>query len=446
MSLREEMIELERILREAHLLSRLTDLLGAGESCWLVGGVLRNWRLGLPVDDFDLATPGDPSDLARRFAQAVGGTWFLLDGERRQSRVVVKGKGRGEGLCYDFAPLRASDLPGDLRLRDFTVNAMALPLLPDGRCGKLEDPLGGLVDLQAGILRACSDGVLEQDPLRVLKGVRHCAVHRFRPDPKTLALMRAAAPLLGRVAGERIRQELWRLFTVSPVAPALELLEECGLVRELFGEAEEGVGLASGIGLCGRWEAVGSIFRRLDLSGALRREFAFELQDELSRETLLKVAAFLRGYGSRDLPARLAETLRLGGKTTALLQNLSTLDGGKLEELEGLACGSRGQALWAEDLGPGPLEALAFLPLLEGGDPTAAAALIYPLLGHYLHHRVGERIPPLVDGRWMREELGYPEGLGIGEALASLRAEEIAGRVRTTEEARDYLRRREKRD
>ncbi|NIQ97642.1 MAG: CCA tRNA nucleotidyltransferase, partial [Desulfuromonadales bacterium] len=71
-------------------------------TCWLVGGALRNARLGLPVDDFDFALAVDPTDLARRFATRIGGHWFFLDEARLQSRVVAR---TDDGtVSYDFSP------------------------------------------------------------------------------------------------------------------------------------------------------------------------------------------------------------------------------------------------------------------------------------------------------------------------------------------------------
>ena len=85
------MEDLKKILTEARIIPALSDLLQHGAECWLVGGTLRDWLLGRPVKDFDIATPKDPSDLAMRFAERVGGKWFLMDQQRRQSRVVLRG-------------------------------------------------------------------------------------------------------------------------------------------------------------------------------------------------------------------------------------------------------------------------------------------------------------------------------------------------------------------
>jgi len=192
----------------------LASLLTPDVECFLVGGALRDWQLGRPVADLDFAVSCDPTELARNFAAAVGGHWFMLDAGRRQSRVVSR-KQAAPPFTYDFAPYRADDLAGDLRLRDFTINALALPIVACNGLPPLIDPLGGLSHLQCGLLRACSSGVFQDDPLRILKGVRHCTALGLAVEPRTLNWMRVATGLLPKVAAERVRTELTGIGQLS---------------------------------------------------------------------------------------------------------------------------------------------------------------------------------------------------------------------------------------
>ncbi|MFO7982283.1 MAG: hypothetical protein R6V08_02420, partial [Desulfuromonadales bacterium] len=122
---------LSHLLDSARIVPDLVDLLAPGQICYLVGGALRNVYLGLPVSDFDFTLADDPTDLAQKFAERLDGHWFSLDETRAQSRVVVKTE--SGPVFYDFAPWRAATIEEDLRLRDYTVNALALPLHPDDR-------------------------------------------------------------------------------------------------------------------------------------------------------------------------------------------------------------------------------------------------------------------------------------------------------------------------
>jgi poly(A) polymerase len=425
------MESLRKILTGARLLPDLVELLGPREPCYLVGGALRDWLLGREVTDFDVATPGDPTDLAQRFAGRVGGKWFLMDRQRRQSRVVVKGQGR----IYDFAPFRAPDLEADLRLRDFTVNAMALPLVLDGAPEPL-DPLGGRRDLAQGRLRACAEWVFYDDPLRVLKGVRHCAELGLCLEEETFRRMREAVALLDRVAPERIRAELAAVFAAPLARENLPLLQALGLDRQLFGPPDSEEGFERGVRLAERAEEV---TRRLAGADAAVASFLVEeVEAGLSRTTLLKLAAFLRGYALAD-PSAFCFALRLSRRAAALLPSIVALEPLPLDRLAPFAATGRGRALWAESLGPGPGEVVIFLAVLAEVEPERAAEAILPLLRDMRETAVEGRIPDLVDGRWLCEELGLCQGPAVGQALARLRAEEVAGRVKNAQEARKFL-------
>src|SRR5512143_3635618 len=74
-----------------------------GVEAYVMGGTLRDLLLGKGANDFDFALSGAWEELPAAFALHVGGSFFWLDAERRQSRVVKKGE---TGVTvYDFAPL-----------------------------------------------------------------------------------------------------------------------------------------------------------------------------------------------------------------------------------------------------------------------------------------------------------------------------------------------------
>ncbi|PLX88776.1 MAG: hypothetical protein C0619_12055, partial [Desulfuromonas sp.] len=141
-----DLSNLRRYLKDNPHLTELTLAAAeAGMSCWLVGGALRDILLGRTVTDIDIATVGDPTSLARQWSKRQGGNWFWLDKERLQSRVML-GSGKFH-FYFDFAPLRAASIDQDLHLRDFSINALALPLITPLIEQTLLDPMLGLQDL-----------------------------------------------------------------------------------------------------------------------------------------------------------------------------------------------------------------------------------------------------------------------------------------------------------
>jgi poly(A) polymerase/tRNA nucleotidyltransferase (CCA-adding enzyme) len=210
-----------------------------GVPAWLVGGAARDLALGRPSADLDLAVDGDGLALARAFADVAGAAFVPLDDERRTGRVVIPG---GAPLVADIAALRAPTIEGDLRLRDFTLNALALSL--EGNLSLRQppssflDPTGGLSDLRAGVLRAAGPTSLADDPLRVLRAARLMAALGLRLAPELPAALAAAAPGLARVAAERVRDELLKLLDATAAAPALRALAECGALTQIIPELE----------------------------------------------------------------------------------------------------------------------------------------------------------------------------------------------------------------
>jgi putative nucleotidyltransferase with HDIG domain len=108
----------------------------------------------------------------------------------------------------------------------------------------LIDPLGGLADLQAKKLRACSSTAFERDALRILRGVRLASVLQFGIDHETRRLIRQAAPGLSNVSPERLRDELFRILEVPAASAAIDSLEIFGVWEIILPElhAMKGVG------------------------------------------------------------------------------------------------------------------------------------------------------------------------------------------------------------
>jgi Poly A polymerase head domain len=201
---------------------RIREILDA-EEAWVVGGAVRDGLLGRPVVDVDVACR-DPREAAHRFAHRFGGVVFPLSERHGAWRVAMANSEQ----TLDFTPL-PDGIDADLATRDFTFNAIALPL--DG--GEARDPHGGRADLESGVVRAVSDTVFRDDPLRLMRAVRLEDELDFRMDAGTERLLRESASLVGQPAGERILGELVRLS-----ADGYRRLDELGLLTPLGGSLD----------------------------------------------------------------------------------------------------------------------------------------------------------------------------------------------------------------
>ncbi|MDO4666187.1 MAG: CCA tRNA nucleotidyltransferase [Actinomycetaceae bacterium] len=218
----------------AHLPSVVLELgetfTAAGKELALVGGPVRDAFLGVRPHDFDLTTNATPAQTEEILGQAGWKTWGL----GREFGTIA---GRRAGVTVEITTYRTEEyevgsrkpavqfgdnIEGDLTRRDFTVNAMALRL-PDLT---LVDPLGGLADLLAGVLRTpvTAEQSFDDDPLRIMRAARFAAQLGFDVSEDVLVAMSRMRDRLKIVSAERIREELVRLIVGQYARRGVELL------------------------------------------------------------------------------------------------------------------------------------------------------------------------------------------------------------------------------
>jgi tRNA nucleotidyltransferase/poly(A) polymerase len=193
---------------------------------WLVGGSVRDLMLGREVVDVDLIVEADPAAAARSLARTAGGAPFPLSDRHGAWRVVRDG--HTVDITRSHGPVT-----DDLARRDFTINAMAVPLAG----GDVLDPHGGRADLEAGRLRAVSDQVFADDPLRLLRLARLAHELGFSVDPEAERLARRDAHLADRPSGERVLTEIRRLLEPDHPEEGVRLLDRLGVLDVVLPEA-----------------------------------------------------------------------------------------------------------------------------------------------------------------------------------------------------------------
>jgi tRNA nucleotidyltransferase/poly(A) polymerase len=206
---------------------------------WLVGGALRDHFLGRAALDLDFTVDKGARRLARRFADAVRGKYYELDGERDTGRVILMNPD-GSRRIIDFARLRGADIIADLLDRDFSINALAVSLDDQAT---LIDPLGGLQDLKNKLVKACSPEAMANDPIRLLRSVRIATQLNFRLERQTSKQSEIARDGLQKVSAERIRDELMRILDLDRPAKALRVLDHQGILCAILPELAELKGL-----------------------------------------------------------------------------------------------------------------------------------------------------------------------------------------------------------
>lgn len=226
--------------KEASLLERIRGLLPGGDvDAYLVGGYIRDTLLGRKTRDIDIAVGASATDVARVVAAALDGHYVLLDEAQGIARVVlVESEAAKEAQWHlDFSTIRGT-IEADLSRRDFTIDAMAIDLgdIGKGSPPRLIDPFLGQKDLESGLIKAVSPAIFEDDPARLVRGVRLAAQYGFTIDAGTEAMMGNQSHLINLVAGERVREELCRILSVGNAARFIFYLDRLGLLTVIIPE------------------------------------------------------------------------------------------------------------------------------------------------------------------------------------------------------------------
>ena len=209
----------------------LNQLTQAGFLAFVVGGAVRDMLLSRQVLDYDIATNASPTQVKSLFAKT------LSHGEKYGTITVVTEEGnieittfRKDGAYQDKRHTEEvffiGDLPGDLKRRDFTINAMAM----DSK-GNLMDPFHGKKDLEAGIIRTVGEPAqrFSEDALRIFRGLRFAAKLGFSIEENTWVAMTKQAHLVKNLSRERIASEIKQILC-SPRPMVMEQVLQLGLL------------------------------------------------------------------------------------------------------------------------------------------------------------------------------------------------------------------------
>lgn len=222
------MDDLAAALRHAHPeLEAVRE--AAEEPVYLVGGAVRDLLLGRTRADVDLVVVGDAVALAARLGGAereherFGTVKVDVSGHEIDVATARTEAYPEPGALPEVAP--AASIEADLGRRDFTVNAMAIPLQGGAQ---LIDPRGGREDLEEGVLRVLHPRSFEDDPMRAIRAARYGSRFGFALEPETFELLRRAD--LATVSADRRRAELERLAAEPTGRVGLGLLAGWGLI------------------------------------------------------------------------------------------------------------------------------------------------------------------------------------------------------------------------
>ncbi len=200
-------------------------LQSAGFSAFWVGGCVRDFLLGRAPGDYDIATSALPEQIEKLFPHTVAvgrkfGVLVVIEGEEQFQVATFRAEAdyrdgrRPETVVF-------ADARADAERRDFTVNGFFFDPIAE----QLHDWGGCEADLHAKVIRTIGspEERFAEDHLRLLRAVRFAAQLGFEIESSTFAALKANAAKIKLISAERIRDELLKLFSATPIRVAADV-------------------------------------------------------------------------------------------------------------------------------------------------------------------------------------------------------------------------------
>lgn len=381
-----------------------------GYKAYLVGGIVRDLILGYENPDYDVVIEGSAIEVAKKLVSSAGGRIDAY--ERFDTAVVIF----SDDLRVDFATARTEyyEKPGslpkvkkagiksDLLRRDFTINALAMSLSRRD-FGEIIDVVGGLKDLQKGVIRVLHSLSFIEDPTRIIRAIRFESKFGFRMDPATEALSKEAVQrgALLEATRIRLRDEIF------------DLLREDNFLRAIFRAHELKI-----------WQQLFPGFRLTQKKKSLLIRLAQNPPEDTEIKRLASLGALLCDF-SPDVIAARCEEYRLKAKETRIIIEIVELLRKEKESFEKPSAIYNYLSRYREE------SLLAVRSLLFKTSPFKKQ------LNLYLNKL--SKIKPAVTGKDLLE-IGYEESPELGKVKQRLFELYLDGKLSTKEEMISYAR------
>jgi poly(A) polymerase len=439
------------------MLGALADILKRrGSEGWLVGGSVRDRMMKRFSPDLDAVVSDDAAEVAKQVAAALHSPWFSLSERYPTYRVL------GSDGHVDVAAVHGGSILADLAQRDFTMNAMAVPVAELAAAGRANDtsaglpvgvtvldPYGGAGDLHKGCLVAVSDDIFTDDPLRLMRAARFCHTLGLRLDDHLGRLVKEQSRRLSGAAAERVVNEMCLTLASGHAAAAARLWDEWGLLSVVLPEL---------MGL-GDTSATGALLQCLDEmlerpedwfpdgTALLRERWGEPVDGTVERPVALRLTALTHPLGV-DAVRGVGQRLKLSGALVSLLVAVSRCLGaddrggaaGRPRVLADLlpdsAQVSREAVLFLWDAAPWQPEVVMLAAAREAAAAGVAKAgeAARRLMALVAERARGGMQPCPVDGEVLMREFNLEGGPLLGRALREARLAWEAGEAKTAAE------------
>jgi poly(A) polymerase len=216
----------------------------AGFKLALVGGPVRDAILGRLGNDLDFTTNAKPAESKKILTSWADTVWeigaeFGTIAARKGDIEVEVTTYRSESYEVDSRKPDVQfgeNIEGDLKRRDFTINAMALELTTESPT--FIDLFNGITDLQNKIIKTPgkAEDSFSDDPLRMMRAARFMSQLNFAVDESVITAIKKMADRLSIISAERIRDEFVKTLMSPNPRMGITLLVETGLADKFLPE------------------------------------------------------------------------------------------------------------------------------------------------------------------------------------------------------------------
>ena len=216
------------------------------KNAYAVGGAVRDVFIGKELKEIDIMVIGDGIEFAQVVAKQMGIPKIVPFHRFSTAHIPSRpipieiAAARQETYSKDSRKpnkVTYTNLEGDLLRRDFTVNAMAVDLLPDN-FGNLYDPCNGLKDLLSKqlITPMDPDETFSDDPIRMMRAAYFSSKLNLKIDNDCYESMSRQAERIKIVSQERITTEFTKILSTAKPSIGIKILQEVGLMKHIFPE------------------------------------------------------------------------------------------------------------------------------------------------------------------------------------------------------------------
>lgn len=213
-----------------------------GYEIYVVGGAVRDILMNKIVNDWDFTTNAKPEEILKiipeGFYDNQYGTVGISIPEFEKPLEITTFRTE-QGYSDSRHPdqiVWGKTLEEDLSRRDFTINAMALKV--KNKEQEVIDPYSGKTDIRNKLIKAVGnpDERFREDALRMMRAVRIAGELNFKIDEETFEAIKKNAPLINKIAKERVKDELFKILGSDNPYEGIVHFKESGLMQEILPE------------------------------------------------------------------------------------------------------------------------------------------------------------------------------------------------------------------